>query len=216
MSSIFEAPPENARQCPYWQFKEVHINLAAKGDCMAPGGHIWIDEGDSCCGAGYRKIPKPPERVKKWNPDLSFQADSFDLQTADKVSQILDQLPETSEGLRTSIIYWSDIIFNPFISYLTTTNYNQETDPENSLHQVWKVAALLANTIDLTNNENRELTSREDIDIKYSFISASAARYQEALKTQSNLLVIESQQLFKIGFGGDTLIYIARQLNANP
>ena len=101
-----------------------------------------------------------------------------------RISKVLNEIPSLPPELRDIIKKWSNNIFG--LEYVRKRGYREYLDSNNSLHQLWGAAALLADRVEIARKEGRELTPAEKEEIRGAFFRAAASRRKEDRKKQGD------------------------------
>jgi hypothetical protein len=122
-----------------------------------------------------------------------------------RIAEVIDEMPNIPENLRILIEKWSDNLFG--LEYVRSRGYQEYLNSDNSLHQIWGAAALLAEKVDAAESENRDLTTEEVKEVENAFLKAANSRRKNA-----DDYISQGYEIEELSKNIDTLAKIIRRL----
>lgn len=118
-----------------------------------------------------------PPSLEPTTPKRQIEAEKLPTKK-DRITEVLGEIPSLPEGIRNIIKKWSDNLFG--LEFVRSRGYNEYLNSDNSFHQIWGAAALLAEKVEAAKSENRDLTPEEIKEAESAFLKAAATRRKGA------------------------------------
>ena len=122
-----------------------------------------------------------------------------------RIAKVISEIPNIPEKLRIIIEKWSDNLFG--LEYIRNRGYQKYLNSDNSLHQIWGAAALLAEKVDTAKSENRDLTTEEIKEVESAFLKAANSRRKDA-----DNYISQGDEIEELSKNIDTLAKIIKKL----
>jgi len=121
-----------------------------------------------------------------------------------KINEAINEITNIPEDVRTVIKKWSRDLFG--LKDVRNRGYQEYLNSDNSLHQIFGAAALLAEKVDVAKAEDRDLTPEEIKDVENAFLKAANSRRKEKYRSH------EGDEIEELSKNIDTLAEIVRRL----
>jgi len=122
-----------------------------------------------------------------------------------RIAEVLSEISDIPENLRTVIEKWSNNLFG--LEHVRSRGYQKYLNSDNSLHQIWGAAALLAEKVDAAKSEDRDLTTEEIKEVESAFLKAANSRRKDA-----DVYISQGDEIEELSKNIGTLAEILRRL----
>jgi hypothetical protein len=151
---------------------------------------------------GKEEIPSSlePATQRKVEPKTETAPDK-----KTRTAEVISEMPDIPKKLRTVIEKWSNNLFG--LEHVRSRGYQKYLNSDNSLHQIWGAAALLAEKVDAAKSEDRDLTTEEIKEVESAFLKAANSRRKDA-----DVYISEGDEIEELSKGVGTLAKIVRRM----